>query len=129
MLTEAIQQNFEMQAQKLAEQKDIQLLAKGQKEGSGFQGSPFILQTNSESFLKNKEYEQEVFGPATLTVTAEKKAELERIAESLDGQLTVTLWANEHDLETHVELIRILERKAGRLIINGFPTGVEVCHS
>ena len=55
--------------------------------------------------------------------------ELVKIAEGLGGHLTTTLWANDDDLNNFNELIEVLERKAGRLIINGFPTGVEVCHS
>ncbi len=79
--------------------------------------------------MTNKKFEEEVFGPSTLTVTADEKSELLKIAEDLSGHLTTTIWANEDDLNNYRELFDILETKAGRLIINGFPTGVEVCHS
>jgi NADP-dependent aldehyde dehydrogenase len=55
--------------------------------------------------------------------------ELEQYAAQLEGQLTATLHGTEQDLQDAARLCGILERKAGRLIINGFPTGVEVCHA
>jgi len=129
MLTSGIQKAYENNSNKLTAQKNVKLSAKGQSKGEGFQGVPFIAQTSAKDFMANKELEEEVFGPSTLTVTADEKTELLKIAENLNGHLTTTLWANEDDLEDYADLIAILERKAGRLIINGFPTGVEVCHS
>jgi NADP-dependent aldehyde dehydrogenase len=129
MLTSAIQKAYENGAENLASQNSVEVIGMGQSQGEGFQGTPLIMQTDANSYLKNKKFEEEVFGPSTLTVTAEEKSELLNIAENLSGHLTVTLWANEDDLNTYRELIDVLERKAGRLIINGFPTGVEVCHS
>ena len=79
--------------------------------------------------MTSRAFEEEVFGPSTLIVTADEKSELLKVAENLGGHLTTTLWANEDDLSDYADLIDTLERKAGRLIINGFPTGVEVCHS
>jgi alpha-ketoglutaric semialdehyde dehydrogenase len=129
MLTSSIQKAYENGAEKLASQNGVELLARGQAQGEGFQGIPFIMQTSAKNFLTNKEFEQEVFGPSTLTITADEKSELLKIAENLGGHLTTTIWANEADLDKYADLIDILERKAGRLIINGFPTGVEVCHA
>ena len=129
MLTSGIQKAYENNSNKLTSQKNVKLSAKGQSKGEGFQGVPFIAQTSAKDFMANKELEEEVFGPSTLTVTADEKTELLKIAENLNGHLTTTLWANKDDLEDYADLIAILERKAGRLIINGFPTGVEVCHS
>jgi alpha-ketoglutaric semialdehyde dehydrogenase len=129
MLTAGIQQAYESEAEKLASRNSVNVLARGQAQGEGYQGIPAIMQTSAENFLANKMLEEEVFGPATLTVTADKKAELLQIAKNLSGHLTTTVWANEDDLNEYADLIKILEQKAGRLIINGFPTGVEVCHA
>ncbi len=129
MLTSGIQKAYENGSKRQTSQKGVELLAKGQLQGEGFQGVPMILQTSAKDFMTNKELEEEVFGPSTLTVTADDKAELLKIAENLRGHLTTTVWANDDDLKEYTDLIAILERKAGRLIINGFPTGVEVCHS
>ena len=129
MLTSGIQKAYENGSKKLAARKGVELLATGQSRGDGFQGIPSISQTSAKNFLANRELEEEIFGPSTLTVTADDKSELLKIAENLSGHLTTTLWANEADLSEYADLVKILERKAGRLIINGFPTGVEVCHS
>ena len=64
-----------------------------------------------------------------MVMTVKNKRELLNVAEGLKGQLTATLHAHDKDYEDFGELIPILERKAGRLIINGYPTGMEVCHS
>jgi NADP-dependent aldehyde dehydrogenase len=79
-----------------------------------------------ETFLRRRELREEVFGPYTLVVDAPNMRELLRIAHSLEGQLTATVHGTPADIAAAAELISVLERKAGRLIINGFPTGVEV---
>ena len=76
-----------------------------------------------------KNLKKKIFGPSTLTVKADNKTEIIKAAKNLKGHLTATLHATKEDLENYKDLIEILERKAGRLIINGYPTGVEVCHS
>lgn len=129
VLTAGIQQAYESGAEKLASRNGVNVLARGQAQGEGFQGVPFIMQTSAKNFMASKAFEEEVFGPSTLTVTADEKSELLKIAENLGGHLTTTIWANEDDLNEYADLFEILERKAGRLIINGFPTGVEVCHA
>ena len=129
MLTSGIQKAYKDRSEKLASRKGVEILAKGQTREEGFNGVPFMMNINAKNFISNKELEEEVFGPSTLTVTADEKSELLKIAENLSGHLTTTVWANEDDLKEYSDLIDVLERKAGRLIINGFPTGVEVCHS
>ncbi len=129
MLTAGIQQAYESGVEKLASRNGVEILARGQAQRQGFQGIPVIMQISAKNFMTNKALEEEVFGPSTLAVTAEKKSDLLNIAENLSGHLTTTVWANEDDLKEYANLIEILERKAGRLNINGFPTGVEVCHA
>jgi NADP-dependent aldehyde dehydrogenase len=68
-----------------------------------------------------------LFGPATLIVGCASAEELEQIAQKMAGQLTATIHGTEEDLAQHQKLVSILEQKAGRLVFNGFPTGVEVC--
>lgn len=89
-------------------------------------GEAVVFATDGETFLRQRELHEEVFGPYTLLIDASGMNDLLRIARALEGQLTATLHGTEHDLASAGELISILERKAGRLIINGFPTGVEV---
>lgn len=73
--------------------------------------------------------QEEVFGPTTVVVEVADKAELLRALHGLRGQLTATLIAEPGDLRNHAELTGLLEQKAGRLLLNGYPTGVEVCDS
>ena len=88
-----------------------------------------IARTDVATFREHPELAEEVFGPFGLLIAAKTIRELEDTAASLEGQLTATLHGTEGDLRNAERLVRILERKAGRLIVNGFPTGVEVCPS
>jgi 2,5-dioxopentanoate dehydrogenase len=90
------------------------------------QGGPAAFATDLDTFLRQRELQHEVFGPYTLLVDAEDLAGLILAARTLEGQLTATLHATPDDLAGAGELLAVLERKAGRLLINGFPTGVEV---
>ena len=91
------------------------------------QGAPVVFTTRAESFIANPALREEVFGPSTLVVLGTAKSDLEAVANSIDGQLTATLHAAPGELEEYRDLVAILERKAGRLVFNAFPTGVEVC--
>jgi NADP-dependent aldehyde dehydrogenase len=82
-----------------------------------------------EQFLASPALAEEIFGPDTLLVHCDGTQDFVRAAESLDGHLTATLLGDEEDLAANRELVEVLERKAGRLIFNGFPTGVEVSHA
>lgn len=93
------------------------------------QGEPTVFATDVEDFLAKRALHEEIFGPFTLLVSARSFAELEAALKSLEGQLTATLHATPGDLAEASDLLDILDRKAGRLILNGFPTGVEVCPS
>jgi NADP-dependent aldehyde dehydrogenase len=92
-------------------------------------GEAVVARTDSVNFRSRPELAEEVFGPYALLISASSLTELEQIARNLDGQLTATVHGTAHDLADAAPLLRILEQKAGRLIINGFPTGVEVCPS
>jgi NADP-dependent aldehyde dehydrogenase len=93
------------------------------------QGEPVVFATDAETFRAHRTLHEEVFGPYALLIDAPSIAELVEIARDLEGQLTATIHGTDEDLAQARELIAILERKAGRLIINGFPTGVEVSHA
>lgn len=129
MLTSGIQNSFQKGIDKLSSAKGVKILAKGKNEGVGARGSAYLLHTTGDSFLNDQDLQEEVFGPSTLAVTAHDKAELLKIAEQLHGHLTATIHGTEKDLVNYSDLISILEQKVGRLLINGYPTGVEVCHA
>lgn len=129
MLTSGIRGNYQKGIEKLRNTKDVEVLAQGKEEASSCHGTPYLLHTTAQSFLEEHTLQEEVFGPSTLAVSAQHKNELLKAAESLHGHLTITIHGTEEDLLEHQDLIGILEQKAGRLTINGYPTGVEVCHS
>lgn len=88
--------------------------------------SPYLFVTSGADWLANEELGEEVFGPLGLVVLVADLDEMEQVARSLLGQLTCTLHMDEGDTQTARRLLPILERKAGRILANGFPTGVEV---
>jgi NADP-dependent aldehyde dehydrogenase len=96
-------------------------------------GSPqahaVLFEADLASFRANALLEEEIFGPSTLLVTWNNRSELLAAAEALEGQLTATILGTEADLAENHDLIEILERKVGRLLFNGYPTGVEVSHA
>jgi NADP-dependent aldehyde dehydrogenase len=92
-------------------------------------GAAVVFTTDAKTFTEHSELQEEVFGPASLLVHAQSLNELVAIARTLEGQLTATLIGTPEDIARAGELVAVLERKAGRLLVNGFPTGVEVCPS
>lgn len=101
-------------------------LAGAQQEGR--QAKPQLFKADVSLLLKGDELlQEEVFGPATVVVEVADQAQLTAALQALHGQLTATLIAEPSDLEVFGDLVELLERKAGRLLLNGYPTGVEVC--
>ena len=97
--------------------------------GTATPARPAVFATDAATFEAHPHLHEEVFGPATMVVRCGSAEALERAARVLPGNLTATLHGTDDDLRRHAGLVRILENKAGRLIFNGFPTGVEVCPS
>ncbi len=93
----------------------------------GNQARPQLFQADVSLLLESDELlQEEIFGPATVLVEVADLAELQRALANLQGQLTATLIAEPGDLAAAAQLVPLLERKAGRLLLNGYPTGVEV---
>lgn len=117
--------------------KQAALAAAGAESESSLESSAEakLFTTGSQEFLYETfrepggpSLEEEIFGPDTLVVTGDAM-DLKLIAQGLEGHLTATILGDEDDLAANRELVQILERKAGRIIFNGFPTGVEVTHA
>lgn len=89
--------------------------------------TPYLYAATGADWLGDKMLGQEVFGPLGLVVLAEDEGEMLAVAHSLDGQLTTTLHMDRADTALAQKLMPVLERKAGRLLVNNYPTGVEVC--
>jgi 2,5-dioxopentanoate dehydrogenase len=88
-----------------------------------------LFKTTTTDFIAHPELAGELFGPCTLVITYTDRQQLMELIESLEGQLTATIHGSEEDLIEYKDAVRLLETKAGRLVFNGFPTGVEVCHA
>jgi 2,5-dioxopentanoate dehydrogenase len=111
--------------------KNVRLLADVQPDGDGAEHrvGVALFETDAQSFLKDPELAEEIFGPATLLVRHSNRDEVLNAARNLEGHLTATIHGTEQDLLEFSDLIAILELKVGRLVLNGFPTGVEVSHA
>lgn len=131
MLSPGICRAYEEGQERLRRHPNITTLALGQTEpGMGnSQASPALFGTDAETFLADPTLAEEVFGPATLLLTHGGHKELLRLAHALPGSLTATVHGCEEDFAAYQDLIALLETKVGRLIFNGYPTGVEVCAS
>jgi len=112
--------------------REATILAEGSKpdpsDGAAtVQASLFVA--DYQDLVDNPELAQEIFGPTTVVVGYQDRKQLLAVAEQLEGHLTATLQADENELADYADLIQILTRKVGRLILNAYPTGVEVCHA
>ena len=91
--------------------------------------SPYLFEVAADDWLENHELAEEVFGPLGLIIRVRDSAQMEEVARSFVGQLTATLQLDEGDTDLARRLMPVLERMAGRVLANGFPTGVEVADS
>lgn len=129
MLTETIFKSYNKGLMHHATADGIEVLALGRETDNNLGARPMLFKTTAETFEKMPALAEEIFGPTSLVVEAESKEDLLSIAKNLSGHLTATVHGTEKDLMDNKDLIDILEQKVGRLVINGFPTGVEVCHA
>jgi NADP-dependent aldehyde dehydrogenase len=129
MLNAGICERFHAGAQVLTGTKRVRLVAQSQAAVSTGQAGAMVFATDAATFQKEKSLHEELFGPSTLIVACGSAQELEAIAREMPGQLTATIQGTEADLEAHRGLVAILSQKVGRLLFNGFPTGVEVSHA
>lgn len=128
MLTENICSNYNNAVTKISGTTSVIVAAKG-KPLSEKDATPVMLLVAASDFLQHNELWHEVFGPFSIHVVAANKEEMLAVAASLEGQLTASIWGNENDLLSNKELIAQLELKAGRVILNNVPTGVEVTYA
>ena len=128
MLTPGIHKAYEQGVAAVEGHSEVTTVAQG-KPGQNCQGQAAIFQTDAKSFLKHKELQDEIFGAASLVVRCPDNATLAEVVESLEGQLTAALHVVEADYDDAREIMPLLERKVGRILFNGFGTGVEVGHA
>ncbi len=128
MLTSGIKQNYLGRITSLSPIQGVEQLTSAEAyDAGGCLVRPALMKVDAGVWLACGTLAEEVFGPASIVVECESEEQLLAVAGSLKGQLTATIHAADGEIEKRSGLVRILERKAGRIIFNGFPTGVEVC--
>ena len=127
MLTSGIAEAYRRGTTQVAAANTVEALL-GQK-ADGRDATPFLFRVSAKDWLADHDLQEEVFGPLGIVVVANDADEMAQTARALQGQLTCTIHMDEGDTPAARALMRILERKAGRLLVNGFPTGVEVADS
>jgi alpha-ketoglutaric semialdehyde dehydrogenase len=128
MLTPGIHQAYEAGVAALASHPQVRTEARAETGGQ-CQGAAGLFTTSGEAFLKDRKLAEEVFGSSALLVRCRDRSELAQVADSLEGQLTASLHIATADHDEVRELLPLLERKVGRIIVNSFGTGVEVAPS
>lgn len=101
----------------------------GQTSESGFAAQAALIETDYTTFAHDPSLQEELFGPSTLLITGTSQEEMLTAARSLAGHLTASIFGTEDDLREYADLVCLLETRVGRIIFNGFPTGVEVTHA
>ena len=129
MLTPGIHAAYGAGVERLAGNGAVKTLARGKAATGPTQGQGGLFATTLTAFLADEGLREEVFGGASLVVRCADAADLARAADALEGQLTATLQMDEADTALARTLLPILETKVGRILVNGFPTGVEVSHA
>ncbi|MCK2183013.1 aldehyde dehydrogenase (NADP(+)) [Halomonas getboli] len=129
MLTPGIHEAYESGVQGFINSDKAREVARGQQDRGPNQCRTGLFVTSAADFIGDEALQAEIFGSTSLVVECNDVTELHRVAEHLEGQLTATLQMDEADLETARALLPVLERKAGRILVNGWPTGVEVCEA
>lgn len=129
LLTGAIRSSYNAGLTTRKAKDGVKVLAEPASDGAGKSVGAALFETDAKVFLKDHDLSEEIFGPATLLVRHSDRDELLEAARGLEGHLTATIHGTEQDLLEFSDLIAILEGKVGRLVLNGFPTGVEVSHA
>ena len=124
MLNQNIADSYRKGVDALAGNAAVTTLARLQHEEG--KGAAALFRVSAEEFLKRHELHEEVFGPASVLVVCQDADQLREVAEVLEGQLTATLQIDAEDYAAAKALLPVLERKVGRILANGYPTGVEV---
>lgn len=93
------------------------------------EAAAYLFTTTRQGLVEDPTLLDELFGPSATLVRCDKSADLVAIAEQMEGSLSATVHGTEADLANHAELLSVLSRKAGRLICNGYPVGLEICDS
>ena len=126
MFSDSVKRNYELNSEKIFSHSDVTLVGRGEEIESGIV-PPAIATVAAADFIQKPDLHEEVFGPFSLLVVCQDEDELQNVVGSLKGQLTATIHATENELSKKTEIVDQLLEKCGRILLNGVPTGVEVC--
>lgn len=128
MLNKGIYYNYESSKSKMIADENVKSISCKTTDNT-WSAQPALAKTTAQEFIKNPTLHHEVFGPFSMAVVCDSAEEMRAVAQHLEGQLTATMMGTDDEIGSHTEVIEILREKAGRVIFNGVPTGVEVGHA
>lgn len=129
MLNEGIWKSYQNGRAKVLEQNGVTLLGAAAEQEGNHLGAAAVACVSGADFLNNPNLHEEVFGPFSLVVKCADKEQLQQVIRSARGQLTSTIMAEPDELTEYKDIIKEASNVAGRVLFNGVPTGVEVCHA
>ena len=130
MLNEKICKSYESNKRNLLDESNVTLMAESSVKNDNLNiGLPTIASVDADKFLQNTELSNEVFGPFSLVVICKDTMELQEVIQKMEGQLTASVFSETKDVSEYKMIINTLTHRVGRIILNGVPTGVEVCDS
>ncbi|WP_376877856.1 aldehyde dehydrogenase (NADP(+)) [Albirhodobacter sp. R86504] len=124
MLTDGMAASFRDGAKRVAAGKGVKALVETSCDGRS--AAPYLFEVSATDWIADHDLAEEVFGPLGLVIRVQDEAQMIEIAQSFTGQLTATLQMDDADIDLARALLPVLEKMAGRVLANGFPTGVEV---
>ncbi|HVT72744.1 MAG TPA: aldehyde dehydrogenase (NADP(+)) [Lacunisphaera sp.] len=128
MLTPGISKNFRTHTAQRAQQAGVRVIARG-TAAAACGAAPVWFEVNALDYLSNHGLAGEIFGPSALVVWCRDRAEMLTVARQLEGNLTATIQAGASEAAAQGDLVEVLAERAGRVILNGYPTGLEVSHA
>jgi alpha-ketoglutaric semialdehyde dehydrogenase len=129
MLTPGISMSYGKGVATLESHTGARRLAKGKLSDEPNRGVGALFETSADAFLNNSSLAEEVFGASSLIVRCQDMSDMARVIEALEGQLTATIHLDQADTRAAARLLPLLRDKVGRVLANGWPTGVEVTHA
>lgn len=129
MLSPGIHNAYQHSTGCISKSKNVAVLAEGLSSAEPNTCQAAFYSTTANDFLADVNLQEEMFGAASLLVRCRDENDILRVLQKMDGQLTATIHFVNSDLNFARQILPVLERKAGRILANGWPTGVEVCHA
>lgn len=129
MLHSGICSSYKKGLAEMLKQQGLEVIAQSSAEANDSEAAALVAAVDASQFLSNKHFTEEVFGPYSLAILCDDKAQLMQCLQVVKGQLTSTIIGTEKDIADYADVIELQHTLAGRILLNNVPTGVEVCAS